>query len=57
MVTYNIIAPCLLLEHETGEAARLEALRDAMLVGIAQLTAGDFEEVRMEDLEQYLERL
>ncbi len=47
----------LLLEREAEESAKLHALRNATSSGIMQLEAGNFDEVELENMEQYLEQL
>ncbi len=47
----------LLLEREAEESAKLVALRAATSSGIMQLEAGQFDEVQLDDMEQYLEQI
>ncbi len=47
----------LLLEREAMEAAKLEALRNAVASGLMQLETGDYDEVQPDELEDYLEQL
>ncbi|WP_369986941.1 type II toxin-antitoxin system ParD family antitoxin [Pseudomonas xanthosomatis] len=47
----------MLLEHESAEAARLQALRNATSIGLMQLEAGEFDEVDATHLDSYLETL
>jgi len=44
-------------ERESVRAAKLEALRAAVNVGIAAFEAGDYDEVDDSDLDAYFERL
>lgn len=47
----------LLEQRGTEEAAKIEALRQATAIGIADLQQGRFSQVREENLQQYLDEL
>lgn len=47
----------LLLRHEAEDAAKLEALRNAISTSIRELDSGQYDDVRSEDLKSYLASL
>lgn len=47
----------MLIDHEAQEQARLEALRTAASIGIMQLNTGQFDEVDLDNLDEYLGNL
>lgn len=47
----------LLLRHEAGDAAKLDALGNATSKGILELGSGDYDDARGDDLMQYLDSL
>lgn len=44
-------------EHDIPEKARLDALRDAVQVGIADLDAGRYDEIPAEGLREYIRQI